>query len=164
MDEQQYEYRTGRTEPRRKHNGLIAILLILVIFLAGMVSALGLMNIRLFRMLEDTRVETPLSFAEAQDETLATDGVNFAGMNIQEVTAAYQAMHQLPAGLYIASVQEGSMGAQLGIQVGDVLVSLSGTEVSTLEELQGILDRNEALLSLTVCRNGEHLDYILEVN
>ena len=52
MDEQQYEYRTGRTEPTKKHNGLIAFLLICVIFLTGLVSALGLLNIHLFRLLD----------------------------------------------------------------------------------------------------------------
>ena len=52
MDEQQFEYRTGRTEPQKKHNGLIAFLLILVIFLSGLVSVLGILNIHLFRLLE----------------------------------------------------------------------------------------------------------------
>ena len=51
MDEQNWmhEYRTGRTQPKKSRSGLIAVLLILVIFLAGIISAMGLLNIRLFR-------------------------------------------------------------------------------------------------------------------
>ena len=165
MDEQQYEYRTGRTEPRRKHNGLIAFLLILIIFMAGLISALGLMNIRLFRLLEEKNEETPLSFAfdRSQPQTQTNEGIYLAGMNVQEISAAYQAVNHLPEGLYIASVQEGSYSHQKGILVGDVLVSLSGTPVTTLEELQSLLNQAPGPLTLTVCRDNQHVDYILEV-
>ena len=68
MDEQNWmhEFRTGRTQPKKSRNGLIAALLILVIFLAGIISAMGLLNIRLFRQLEDPsdKNSTPLSFSE----------------------------------------------------------------------------------------------------
>lgn len=45
-------YGTGRTQPPKNHGGLIAFLLILVIFLSGIVTMLGIMNIRLFRQLK----------------------------------------------------------------------------------------------------------------
>ena len=40
-------YETGSTRPPKSHGGLIAFLLILVIFLCGLSSALGLLNIKL---------------------------------------------------------------------------------------------------------------------
>ncbi len=71
MDEQNWmhEYRTGRTKPKKNRSGLIALLLIGVIFLAGIVSALSLLNIRLFRQLEDQSEggSTPLSFSQNED-------------------------------------------------------------------------------------------------
>lgn len=71
MDEQNWmhEYRTGRTKPKKNRSGLIALLLIGVIFLAGIVSALSLLNIRLFRQLEDQSEDssTPLSFSQNED-------------------------------------------------------------------------------------------------
>ena len=46
-------YGTGRTEPPKSHSGIIALLLILVIFLSGIVSLLSFMNIKLFRQLSE---------------------------------------------------------------------------------------------------------------
>jgi len=68
MDEQNWmhEYRTGRTRPKKSRSGLIAVLLILVIFSAGIISAMGLLNIRLFQQLKDQPGDYagPLSFSE----------------------------------------------------------------------------------------------------
>lgn len=44
-------YQTGSAKPRDEHRGLIAILMILVTFLGGIASALGLINIRLLQKL-----------------------------------------------------------------------------------------------------------------
>ena len=59
--EEHFEYRTGRTDPAKSRRGLIAILLILVIFLGGLVSVLSILNIHLFRRLKDTQ-QTPFFF------------------------------------------------------------------------------------------------------
>ena len=48
-------YRTGSTRPPKKHWGLIAVLLTLVILLAGLSTLLGLANIRLLGKLNDTQ-------------------------------------------------------------------------------------------------------------
>lgn len=42
-------YQTGSAKPQKEHRGLIAILMILVIFLGGLASALGLLNVRLLQ-------------------------------------------------------------------------------------------------------------------
>ena len=46
-------YQTGSTNPPKKHSGLVAFLLIAVIFLAGIASILGFMNVRLFTALNE---------------------------------------------------------------------------------------------------------------
>ena len=46
-------YGTGRTSPPKNHGGLIAVLLVIVIFLGGLVSVLGILNVKLFRQLQD---------------------------------------------------------------------------------------------------------------
>jgi serine protease Do len=59
---EQGTYQTGSTNPPKSHSGLIAFLLIAVIFLAGVSSFLGIMNIRLFSALnEKTDNTVPLS-------------------------------------------------------------------------------------------------------
>ena len=165
MDEQRNEYRTGRTEPRRKHNGFIALLLILVIFLSGLVSVLGIMNIHLFRMLDAKKDAAPLSFSrqEALSPTQAEDAVIFAGMTIQEIPAVYQSVHELPAGLYISYVQEGSAAQQAGILAGDVLECINGTSVTTLDALKNLVSGSPSSVVLTLCRDGQHNEITMEV-
>ncbi len=59
-----WEYGTGRTQPPKNHTGLIALLLILVIFLTGIVTVLGILNIRLSQRLSQTeQEEAAISFA-----------------------------------------------------------------------------------------------------
>jgi serine protease Do len=48
---------TGNTEPPKNHSGIIALLLILVIFLSGIVSLLSFMNIKLFHQLSEQKKE-----------------------------------------------------------------------------------------------------------
>lgn len=155
MNEQNYEYRTGRTEPQKKHNGIIAFLLILVIFLSGLASVLGILNIHLFRLL-DEKDDTPLSFAQAQDQATAGTGEQtLEGMTIVEIPDIYQQMCDLPHGLYIAHVAPDSHAQQQGIAVGDVLTHFAGKPVSQLADLQGVLEgRYEETADLTICRNG----------
>ena len=49
---EQGTYQTGSTKPPKSRSGPVALLLILVIFLAGLTSILGIMNIRLFSVLK----------------------------------------------------------------------------------------------------------------
>ena len=70
-----WEYGTGRTDPPKNRTGLMAVLLILVIFLTGIVTVLGVLNIRLFRQLsarEGGEGEEELSISFTQEETQAT--------------------------------------------------------------------------------------------
>ena len=60
-------YGTGRTEPPKNRGGVIALMLILIIFLCGIVALLGILNIRLFRQLQvQKEEELAISFAMAE--------------------------------------------------------------------------------------------------
>ncbi len=56
-------YGTGRTKPPKSHGGLIAVLLVIVIFLGGLVSVLGIMNVKLFTKLQSQSEEPQDSLA-----------------------------------------------------------------------------------------------------
>ena len=80
MDERRYNrrdpwepgmYETGRTRPRKSHGGLVALLLVVVILLCGIISALSVLNVKLFAELEALSVpkEDSLSFInESEDQ------------------------------------------------------------------------------------------------
>ena len=65
------KYETGRTNPPKSHNGLIAILLVVVIFLSGLVSFLGVLNVKLFAELKSQPKDEaePVSFVSDSEET-----------------------------------------------------------------------------------------------
>ena len=68
-------YGTGRTRPPKSHGGLIAVLLVIVIFLGGLVSVLGILNVKLFTQLKDLTQERNDSLAvvaEAENHLLET--------------------------------------------------------------------------------------------
>lgn len=158
MDEQ-FEYRTGRTDPAKSSRGLIAVLLILVIFLGGLVSALGVMNIHLFWELQNTR-NAPLSFAEGENAQDTEDCLVLAGMALQEPDPVYQQLHQLPEGLYVVQVEPGSQAEALQVQPGDVLVSLDKTPVSTLEATKNLL-RAKTSCQLLLWRDGREISLMI---
>ena len=159
MDEQRNEYRTGPTEPRPKHRGIITILLVLVILLCGLVSILGIMNIHLFRLLDEKGGAAPLSFSkEETTPTQVEDTVTVAGMTLQEIPQDDAAA----AGLYVAHVQEGSAADQAGVIAGDVLQNINGTQVTSLDALESRLAGPRC--PITVCRGQEHIEITLEVN
>ena len=45
-------YGTGPTEPPKSRGGLVALMLILIIFLSGIITVLGVLNIKLFHQLQ----------------------------------------------------------------------------------------------------------------
>ncbi len=70
-------YETGRTKPPKSRRGITALLLIAVIFLGGITSALGIMNIKLFRQLKEQSGDAGMSFHEATNTpTTPTEATN----------------------------------------------------------------------------------------
>ena len=68
-------YGTGNTMPPKSHSGIIALLVILVIFLSGIVSLLSFMNIKLFQELsqqKQVQSESPMSFSDLDSHPQAT--------------------------------------------------------------------------------------------
>ena len=62
-------YGTGRTEPPKSRGGVIALMLILIIFLCGIVALLGILNIRLFKQLQIQKEnELSISFTTAETQ------------------------------------------------------------------------------------------------
>ena len=159
MDEQleQTEYRTGDTHLPEKQTGPIAALFICVIFLVGLVSALGLLKDYF------TADAPPIAFGpgevteEITQDTCLTHRAPL-GFSCQSMAMTYRYVHNLPAGLFINFVEPESQAASLGIQPGDVLVSIDGNPVTTPELLHEILnnyaDGDQAVLGL-YHENGE---------
>lgn len=162
--QEEQTYQTGSVTPPKKYNGIIAFLLVLVIFLCGVSTALGLMNIRLFRQLTEanTSEECAVAFSGSaqSDSSLGdTDTTDFSlGFTGQGVPDFWQHYYDLPQGIYITEVH-GGVAASSGFLAGDVLISLDGIPVPNTETLQSVLETfvpGEALYAV-ICRNGNQL-------
>lgn len=136
----QQTYRTGGTQPPKSHGGLIAFLLVVIIFLCGISTALGLMNIRLFRQLTAMIPEetSPISFSKsAAAEQEASDApLGFLG---QAITPFWQNYHGLPSGIYVTEVVSGSNACKQGVLPGDILVEVNGVPVADPDSLHQLL-------------------------
>ena len=65
-------YGTGRTKPPKNHGGIIAVLLVIVIFLGGLVSVLGILNVKLFAQLKEQsrKPEDSLAVVSQSEQSL----------------------------------------------------------------------------------------------
>lgn len=168
MDQEYYEYRTGGAAPKKNRSGPIAFLLILLIFLGGIVSALGLLNIRLtLQSGNDDRNNPLLTFSQtgptdtaaASMPEITDQSVNVSGMTCRELSPQYQQMYSLPEGLYIAKVAKNSPASRLGILPGDVLTGFNGIDVFQLDALESLINGqpNGAQVKIVIYRGGQFL-------
>ena len=156
MNEHNYEYRTGRTQPRKNRNGLIAVLLICIIFLCGLVSMLSLMNIRLLSQLNEAGEETPVSFAQGDITPVEPEGetLTVAQITVQEMPDMYQQIYELPAGLYVIDAPAGGP-----VSPGDVLVGFDRSAVGSLAELNTLLLTRKAGETISLSLYRQDADY-----
>lgn len=145
MNEQSFEYRTGQTQPRKSSRGLIAFLLICVIFLCGVVSVLGMMNIKLLHMLRDDK-ETPLSFAAGDITPIEPEGdsLTLGGITVQELPDLYRQIEDLPKGLYVVDAPHNGPVAP-----GDILISFNRSVVGSLSVLNALQN---------TCKAGQRIE------
>lgn len=135
MNEQYYEYRTGQTQPPKSSRGLIAFLLICIILLGGVVSVLGMMNIHLFRQLQQKNEETPLSFAEGDLTPIEPEGdsLTVGGITVQELPDLFRQIEELPKGLYVVDAPENGP-----VVPGDILIGFGNSAVGSLAVLNAL--------------------------
>ncbi|MDI3309867.1 MAG: trypsin-like peptidase domain-containing protein [Thermoanaerobacterium sp.] len=81
------------------------------------------------------------------------------GVSVQEVTQQDAAQYNIPVGLYIAQVQQGSGADEAGLQAGDVITAVDGTKVETFDSLQSIIAKHKVgdTITVTFWRNGRTL-------
>ena len=134
---EQRTYRTGKTSPPKNRRGLVAVLLVIVIFLGGIVSALSLLNIRLFQKLrKDTDTPEPsfwLSDGEteavsSQDASAPTRQHGSMELQLEPTPASVENIPQA-GGLSLQKIYEGAISSVVSISCTTTGGSASGTGV-----------------------------------
>ena len=87
------------------------------------------------------------------------------GLTVGKIPQAAMEEYDLPAGLYVSAVSEGSDCAAKGIVTGDVLLAANGVELTVNEDLTGIIAplRVGDELTLTVWHEGETRDITVKL-
>ena len=146
-------YQTGSTKPPKSRSGPVAILLILVIFLAGLTSILGIMNIRLFSALKSQDQSTiPVSLSN-HSSTRPTGGPNEStptvpagNVNIHIAPTPEQGEGTVDAGLPLQEIYDSTICSVVSITcVGEsggssgtgVIVADSGYIVTNCHVVEG---------------------------
>ena len=149
-------YQTGSTRPPKSYTSLILVLLGIVIFLGGIVTALGITNIRLFHVLSDQQETLPeavyFSYAAPPDVVSKgrQTGLGFCGETVSDFWHTY---HQLPHGIFIQTVDKNSDAARKGVLPGDILIQINGTPVSAFEDLDALLEDTDAPVEIVLYRD-----------
>ena len=105
---------------------------------------------------------------ERQTRTkVAEDEVGYIGISLQEVTSQISQMYNMPEGIYVVSVEEGSAAANAGIMKGDIITKFDGSSISSYSDLQKTLQYYAAGDSVTITvqrpQNGEYVSVELNL-
>ncbi len=95
------------------------------------------------------------------------DQVGYMGISMQEVTEQASLMYNMPEGIYVYEVQEGSAAQAAGIMRGDIITKFDGEKITSYEDLQSVLQYYAAGNSATVTvmrpENGQYVQYDLSI-
>lgn len=105
---------------------------------------------------------------ERQTRTkVAEDEVGYIGISLQEVTSQISQMYNMPEGIYVVSVEEGSAAVNAGIMKGDIITKFDGSSISSYSDLQKTLQYYAAGDSATITvqrpQNGEYVSVELNL-
>ena len=162
-------YGTGKTEPPKNHSGLIAFLLIVVIFLSGIVSVLSFLNVQLFQQLSEQKKENsqsaPVSLSGIGDHTLPTEGAGFENrLNTSDISLQLtpQSVENIPqeGALSWQEIYEMNLPSVVGVINGSntgtgVILSESGYIVTNY---QAVYDAETITVQLS---DGQELSAIV---
>ena len=88
------------------------------------------------------------------------------GITGESVPYAYQRFYNMPAGLYITGVEEDSAADEMGIEPGDILVSIDKVNITDGDTLNTALYAYQAgdTVELIVFRSGRYYSLELTLN
>ena len=122
-------YGTGPTQPPPSRGGLVALMLILIIFLCGIITVLGILNVRMFQQMKLRESEKELSISFTTEPTAAyptaptvyanepaavSEGEDFSSMQLQ---SSPQSVDNLPmeGGMPLQEIYSRNIGSVASI-------------------------------------------------
>ena len=98
---------------------------------------------------------------------VAEDEVGYIGISLQEVTSQISQMYNMPEGIYVVSVEDGSAAANAGIMKGDIITKFDGNRITSYSDLQNVLQYyaagDSAAVTVQRPQNGEYVSVDLNL-
>lgn len=137
-------------------------------------QVIGITNMKMAASYTEVTIEgigfaIPTSFAKTIVDQLIDGGEVSGrpgmGITVGAIPAEAAEHYDLPEGLYILSVSEGSDAEKQGIRSGDVLTHVNGIQVLTTQDVLDIRDQYGVgdTLTLTIFRDGVSFDVQIEL-
>ncbi len=103
-----------------------------------------------------------------ETRTKVEDGkVGYMGISMQTITSDYSRMYNMPMGVYILGVEEGSPAKEAGFMYGDIIVKFEGEKITDHQDLQNAMQYYSAGSTVTVTvkrvQKGEYRDVEISV-
>lgn len=104
---------------------------------------------------------------QTRTDKVAEEEMGYMGITMQAVTDDFASLYDMPKGVFVKEVSEGSAAEAAGILKGDIIVKFDGQRISSASDLQETLQYFKAgeTADVTVKRsvNGEYESVDLEI-
>uniref|UniRef100_UPI004057708D S1C family serine protease n=1 Tax=Acetatifactor sp. TaxID=1872090 RepID=UPI004057708D len=91
----------------------------------------------------------------------------YIGITLQVVTGQNAQMYNMPMGIYVISVEEGSGAEAAGIVPGDIITRFDGEKISTYDDLQELLQYyavgDTAEITIMRLERGQYVEHEYEI-
>lgn len=76
--------------------------------------------------------------------------------NFQEITDEMSEWYDMPTGIYVGGIVQGSPASRAGIRAGDIIVEMDGTRINSFTDLDNVLEKHEVgdTISIALVREG----------
>lgn len=95
------------------------------------------------------------------------DQIGYMGIAPQEVTEQISQMFNMPEGIYIQSIEEGSAAETAGMMAGDIITKFDGQRITSYAELQNVLQYyavgDSAKITVQRPENGQYTEHEIQI-
>ena len=110
-----------------------------------------------------TALESGKSVQTAPADAMNPDSVRL-GISCTGISEEYSSYYGIPVGVYVKEVEQGSAADNAGIEEGDIITAIDGTDITTVEDLTAALANYKAgdSAELTISRVVSYTDIFSE--
>ncbi len=100
-------------------------------------------------------------------DSITSERSVYMGISLAEVTEDISQVYNMPVGVYVSSVSEGSPASEASLQQGDIITAMDGTSVTSYADVSAFLSDkqpgDEVELTVSRAQNGVYQSFELNI-